>query len=740
MTEPAPVNAASLLPLIRKYWGHDTLRPLQAEAMACVLAGRDSVVVLPTGGGKSLCFQAPAVAMPGLSIVVTPLLSLMKDQTDALRACGIAAGCLSSMQSSQERSAVERQLTEQKLKLLYVAPERLASPRFTDLLRSLKPSFFAIDEAHCISSWGHEFRPDYRKLTVLRQMFPEVGIHAFTATATPRVRTDITDHLALRSPAVHVGSFDRPNLTYRVERKSRKWEQICSVIERHKGESGIIYCISRRNVDDLCSSLREVGYRALPYHAGLDDADRKRHQEAFTREDVDIIVATVAFGMGIDKSNVRYVLHAAAPKSIENYQQEAGRAGRDGLPAECVLLWGPGDFVLWRRILGGLDPQPQKAALRKLSQLSKFCEADVCRHRALVAYFGQAYDSPNCRACDRCLGEAEPVADPLTVAQKILSCVVRLGEPQTADYIGHVLTGSDDERIPRQGHDQLSTFGVLRECARQDICNWIEQLRQQEFLVSSPESDGLTVTAQGWEVLRGQTTPFIVNPRRATGRRVTKAQPLVTKENQELFDELRALRRRLADEGNVPAFVVFSDAVLVTMAQRRPGSLRTFLQIGGVGEKKCGEYGPTFVRAIVAWCQERNLATDVTAAVTEPPKAAALPPEPLTNAAELAAHAMFSRGMPIVDVGNKLHRARSTLVRYLVSYLERSGQVSPEPWLDSETFSLIRDAANRVGLDRLRPIFDDLEGKADYDAIRIGLTCLNNAGVKTGVPSQRSVR
>ncbi len=721
-----------LIPVVRKYWGFDTLRPLQAEAMTAVLEGRDTVVVLPTGGGKSLCYQVPAVTHPGVAIVVSPLLSLMKDQTDALQQCGIAAACLSSMQTPREQQEVIRQLDQGQLKLLYVAPERLTTRRFTDLLHRLKPSFFAIDEAHCISSWGHEFRPDYRRLSMLRKMFPKTSIHAFTATATKRVRADIAEHLALRNPEFHVGSFDRPNLTYRVERKRKKWEQICSVIEQHKGESGIIYCISRKNVENLAASLREVGYKALPYHAGLDDSIRKRNQEAFLRETVDIIVATVAFGMGIDKSNVRYVLHAAAPKSIENYQQEAGRAGRDGLPADCVLLWGPGDFVMWRRILESIPPDAKAAAMQKLSQMSRYCESMTCRHQALVKYFGQSLDKKNCRACDVCLSAPEPVEDSQIIAQKILSCVVRLDEKCDAEYLEHVLTGSHDGPTLEAAHQSLTTFGILAKHDRRSVRDWIVQLKSDGYLQANDGDSALSVTPAGWLVLRGKDDPELVNPRRAASR-LTIAHPAVESGVEEqLFEELRKLRKSVADNRDVPAFVIFSDAALLDMARKRPATLDRFLQVNGVGEKKCSDFGPMFIQCIADWCREHDIPTDSgLSGETGVPDGVHIPPKPTISGAALEAHKLFDRGMSLDEVASIVKRAKSTVVRYLEEYLRKYDKESPEPWVNAELHAKILESAQRVGGYRLRPLFDDLDGAADYDQIRISLACLKDDSTDT---------
>ena len=383
--------------ILKQYWGYDAFRPLQQEAMQCVLSGRDSLVVLPTGGGKSLCFQAPAVAMPGIAVVISPLISLMQDQVDALRTNGVPAGKICTGITQAERQAVHRGICDASLKLLYVSPERLAQQRFVEYLCAAHIAFFVVDEAHCISHWGHDFRPEYRQLRQLRDLFPDTPIHAYTATATEHVREDICRELCLRDPAILVGSFDRPNLHYRVERRSGDgYAQVKSLVETHANEAGIVYCLRRKDVDAFCARLKQDGHKALPYHAGMDDLSRKKNQEAFTKERADIIVATVAFGMGIDKSNVRYVVHAAMPKSVEHYQQEAGRAGRDGLPANCWLLYSYGDFRTWERILAKNDVEDAEIASKKLQDMLNYCSRSACRHKMLVEYFGQRYDKKTC--------------------------------------------------------------------------------------------------------------------------------------------------------------------------------------------------------------------------------------------------------------------------------------------------------------------------------------------------------
>src|SRR5262245_43202216 len=420
---PQSCNASAhdaLRQVLKTYWGFDDYLPLQREAMQSVLDNRDSLVVLPTGGGKSLCFQAPALCREGLAVVVSPLLALMKDQVDALAVCGIPAAAVNSTLSLGEKRRIARQVEAGELRLLYMSPERLVTPRTLDFLRNQRISFFAIDEAHCISAWGHDFRPEYRGLRTLRERFPESSIHAYTATATEMVRNDIGVQLGLRDAAVLVGDFRRPNLQYHVARRQRGVGQISAVIDRFRGQSGIVYCITRAEVDRTCAVLNELGYSALPYHAGMSDDDRIRNQEAFLTEKTDTIVATIAFGMGIDKSNVRYVIHAGMPKSLENYQQESGRAGRDGVEAECWLLYSGRDVMTWKRLIESVPEEARSTAAAAIEKIERYATSVQCRHASLVEHFGQEWTYGPCNACDVCLGKLEVLDDALIVGQKIL--------------------------------------------------------------------------------------------------------------------------------------------------------------------------------------------------------------------------------------------------------------------------------------------------------------------------------
>src|SRR3990170_364365 len=517
---------------LHRVWGFSGFRPLQREAMLAILASRDSVVVLPTGGGKSLCFQAPAVVQArGVAVVISPLISLMKDQVDGLRVDGVAAAYLNSSQTADERDAVVASLHEDRCRLLYVSPERIAGdggPALRRLLQQSGVRFIAVDEAHCISQWGHDFRPEYRQLGRLRDDFPGVSLHAFTATATERVRADIVNELRLNDPAILVGSFDRPNLTYRVLRRGNLHNQLRAILERHDGDAGIVYCLSRREVESLALWLVEEGHRAVPYHAGLADTVRSDRQEAFLQERADIVVATVAFGMGIDRSNVRFVVHAGAPRSAEHYQQESGRAGRDGLPAECVLIYSGADFIRWRQMLeANGEMTPSVRAL--LADMQRYAAGTRCRHRTLVEYFGETYTRASCGACDWCLKELDVVGESTTVARKVLSSVARLTQGWGTGHVTDVLMGRATEKVASCGHDALSTFGLLKEEPAAAVRGYIEQLVAEGFLAREGDPyPVLRLTSTGRSLLRGQTDCTLyreVRPPAATRRRRGSSAP-----------------------------------------------------------------------------------------------------------------------------------------------------------------------------------------------------------------------
>ena len=720
---------SSLTSVLKQYWGYDSFRPLQAEAMRAIMENRDSVVVLPTGGGKSICFQAPAVAMSGLAVVVSPLISLMKDQVDALTECGIPAACVNSSMSNSARLTVANAVRQRELKLLYVAPERLCSDKMLDFLETSQVSFFAIDEAHCISAWGHDFRPEYRMLQQLRTRFPGIGVHAYTATATEHVRRDISDQLGLRDPEWLIGSFDRPNLVYRVQRKSDVLKQVRSVIDAHPNESGIIYCISRREVDEIAQLLSRAGYKTRPYHAGLSDADRIKHQDEFLNDKTHIIVATVAFGMGIDKSNVRYVIHTGAPKSLEHYQQETGRAGRDGLEAECWLLWATANFITWRKMQEDLPSDARNLAYESLKGIERFCTGVVCRHKALVEHFDQPFESTNCQACDVCLDQLDLVSDPIVVSQKILSCVVRVKETFGADYVAQILVGSKDARILGNGHDELSTYGLLKDERKEAVRDWIEQLGSQGFLERVGEYNTLKVTDHGWKLLKNQATVRLLKPstKKSAAARGSKVEATSWEGvDRELFEVLRGLRRRVAEGHGVPPFVIFADTTLRELARKRPTSLLNFRQVHGVGDKKTADFGALFTDAIREYWQQNRISVDVGPPAVEKSRALPVDEAVALSAPKQLAFELFREGKSIDDVISATARASATVTEYLAEFLRETQQCDPAPWVSESVFSHVRQVALTVGTEKMKPIFEALNEKIPYPQIRIALACIKN--------------
>ncbi|MFH1877711.1 MAG: DNA helicase RecQ [Candidatus Omnitrophota bacterium] len=591
--------------LLKQYWGYTSFRPLQEETVDSILEGKDSLTMLPTGGGKSLCFQLPAMIMAGMAVVVSPLISLMKDQVDGLMDMGIPAACLNSSMPGGEQMAVINKIRNGAVKLLYLSPERLQMEGTLDLLRSASVSFFVIDEAHCISHWGHDFRADYRNLWIIKKEFMGKGIHAFTATATELVQKDIMGQLKLNGPAAHIGRVDRPNLTYRVIPRAQIIKQITGLLEKHKDEPGIIYCLRRKDVDDISAELNSEGFKNVPYHAGLTDEDRHVNQDRFVKEEINIIVATVAFGMGIDRSNIRYVIHAAMPKSIEHYQQETGRAGRDGLPSSCYMFYGGGDYRVWSHFAE--QSSEREVMLEKLNYIYNFSSRPQCRHKVLVEYFGQGYERSSCEACDYCLNEVEMVDDPLTVAQKILSAVVkvkRFSYGFGAAYIVNVLRGKEDEKISSLGHDQLSVYGIMPEDPVPFIRYMIEQLIGQGFLERVGEFSTLEITDAGKKVLRGETIPVLARPMIARKKKEIAKKRQERQEidwagiDRELFRRLREKRAELAQQKGVPAYIIFSDNSLKDMATKEPLTKEEFAGIYGVGQSKLVSYAGIFIQVI----------------------------------------------------------------------------------------------------------------------------------------------
>ncbi len=600
--DPVPHADPRITEVLSRWWGFDTLRPLQAEAIAAALAGRDSLVVMPTGGGKSLCYQVPPLVGDTTDVVVSPLVALMKDQVDALEAIGYPAAALHGGMSQEERAAVRDRLAAGEIRLLFTAPERLVNTGLLDLLARVGVKRFAIDEAHCISQWGHDFRPEYRQLALLRDRFPTASIHAFTATATPRVRDDIARQLSLRDPATLIGTFDRPNLVYRVVPRADRAAQVLKILGRHRGEASIVYCISRKETERLAARLAAEGLLARPYHAGLDARQRHATQEAFAGETIDVVVATVAFGMGIDRSDVRLVLHTSLPKSLEAYQQETGRAGRDGLAAECVLLYSSADVFSWESLVrksaaeSELDAAEQEklcaSQVEHLHAMRRYAQAARCRHAALSEYFGQAYPVASCGACDVCLGETNSLPDATVTAQKILSCVARVGERFGVRHVCEVLRGAKTEGVARHGHDRLSTFGLLADLDQRTAENLVHQLLDQGLLDRTPgDRPVVTLNEKSWEVLRGTREVVLLEPRAGKARTTQADADDWEGVDRDLFERLRKWRRRVAEARGKPAWTILDDKALRAIAREKPPSPAALLRCKGIGEKRLADFG-----------------------------------------------------------------------------------------------------------------------------------------------------
>jgi ATP-dependent DNA helicase RecQ len=599
-----------MLDLLKTRFGYDRFRPMQAEIIDAVLAKKDALVLMPTGGGKSLCYQLPAVKLNGLTLVVSPLIALMKDQVDALKANGIAAEHINSTMSPPEIAEAMAQAALGQIDILYVAPERLAGSRFMNGLKALDLNLIAIDEAHCISEWGHDFRPDYRNLKILRHRFPGVPVIALTATATAKVRQDIMAQLELEGAETYISSFDRPNLTYMVRPKRGAFNTLCELLRKRRGESTIVYCFSRKGTEDLAAGLRAAGFNARPYHAGLDNELRRAVQEKFIQDDVDVITATIAFGMGIDKPDVRLVVHYDLPKTVEGYYQETGRAGRDGLPAECVLFYSYGDKIKHDFFINQIADENEKSkAQAKLAEMIDFCEAQTCRRVSLLSHFGEDRPEPDCGGCDVCLEPREQF-DATEIAQKILSAVIRTGQRFGANYVVDVLRGSANKKVSERGHENLPVFGIAADFSADELKQIIGGLVAKKLLAKDGhEYPILKLTEDGANWLKLRAFLNLPKPKRpaATKNQAAPRQDHVD-HDRDLFEKLRVLRKRIADEGGVPPFVVFGDASLREMSLYLPQSQESFAGIFGVGDEKLRRFGPAFVEAITAHAAERGLA------------------------------------------------------------------------------------------------------------------------------------
>ncbi len=602
MNQPQPAE------ILQSVFGYSAFRPYQEEIVATLVGGEDAFVLMPTGGGKSLCYQIPALCRPGVGIVVSPLISLMKDQVDALVANGVRAAFYNSSLAAAEARQVLAQLHGGELDLLYLAPERLMSEEFLARLAGMPIALFAIDEAHCVSQWGHDFRPEYVQLGRLRQHFPGVPLLALTATADPQTRADILARLQLRHARVFVAGFDRPNIRYNVVDKQKPFAQLQAFLKGRRGEAGIVYALSRKRVEEVAAKLAATGLKAAPYHAGLPDAERKRVQEAFLRDDLQIVVATVAFGMGIDKPNVRFVVHYDLPKNIESYYQETGRAGRDGLPSEALLLFGYGDVAIVRGLIEqGGNPEQKRVELHKLNAMVGFAEAQNCRRRVLLGYFGE-HLAADCGNCDVCVSPPETY-DATVDAQKALSCVYRVGQRFGVGHVVEVLRGAQSQRIQELGHDRLSTYGIGAEHPAEAWSGLIRQLIHLGYLRQDVANYSvLKLTEAARPLLRGEQTLTLAKPRLkvAAAKKAPRRAAGELTYDEALFENLRTLRKRLADDAGVPPYVIFGDATLAEMAAYLPEDPKALLAINGVGKLKLQKYGAEFLEEIQSYLAGRG--------------------------------------------------------------------------------------------------------------------------------------
>ncbi|MBU0479886.1 MAG: DNA helicase RecQ [Proteobacteria bacterium] len=609
MNAPLPTTSPTPLDNLRTIFGYSEFRPYQEEIISGLIRGEDAFVLMPTGGGKSLCYQIPALHRPGVALVVSPLISLMKDQVDALRANGVRADFYNSSLKADEAREVLRRFHHRELDLLYVAPERLMSSDFLDRLVDIEISLFAIDEAHCVSQWGHDFRPEYIQLGRLRGLFPKIPLIALTATAEEQTRADILTRLNLQQAKTYVAGFDRPNIRYTVIDKLKPKDQLRTFLQGREKESGIVYCLSRKRVEQVADQLSAAGFSAAAYHAGLPAEERKQVQDDFLKDNLQVVVATVAFGMGIDKPNVRFVVHYDLPKNIESYYQETGRAGRDGLPSEAVLLFGYGDIAVARGLIElGRNQEQKRIEIHKLNAMVAFAEAQSCRRQVLLGYFGEQLPEP-CGNCDICLSPPE-LHDVTDDARKALSCVYRVGQRFGIGYVIDVLRGSKNERIMKQQHDQLSTYGIGSDQPKEFWASLLHHLVQHGYLFQDvADYSVLKLTDASRPLLRGEKTLTMAKPRVRPVTTKKKKGPRNTTDldyNEELFEKLRSLRKSLADAAGVPPFVVFGDKTLIEMAAYLPKDNSALLAIHGVGANKLEKYGPAFLKVIHDFRERQN--------------------------------------------------------------------------------------------------------------------------------------
>jgi ATP-dependent DNA helicase RecQ len=700
---------------LKQYFGYDSFRPQQAEIIDTVMAGHDCLVLMPTGGGKSVCFQIPAILREGLTVVISPLIALMKDQVEALRVNGIKAAFLNSTLSAVEQDQVMWQAKVGELKLLYIAPERLFSGNTFEYLREWKVSLFAIDESHCISSWGHDFRPEYRQLSALKKYFPEVPVIALTATADRVTRRDILKQIGIEEAETFVASFDRPNLSLNVLPGRKRIQQIQSFLTKHNGQAGIIYCLSRKGTETVAASLQKAGFRVEYYHAGLAADKRSRVQDLFLRDDIQIIVATIAFGMGIDKSNVRWVIHYNLPSNVESFYQEIGRAGRDGSPSDTVLFYSYMDIITRQEMITNSDQSVEQKELlnAKLDRMKQYAEADICRRRILLSYFNEAVDH-DCGNCDVCRNPRSRF-DATVIAQKALSGIARTDQKVAMGMLIDILRGSRNRNILQHGYDRLPTFGVGHDLRGEEWAEYISQLLNSGVMdIAYDEAHSFKLNAFSRQVLyekrKVELVRFIpLSERKAKEEaQLPKEKPKQEIIRDALFERLRTLRKQIADRMGVPPYVVFTDATLSEMAQKRPVSEAQMKAISGIGTERYRNYGDTFIKEIVAFARENT--------------------KPGTSIAQgmtyIETWELFKAGYSLKVIAEKRDLNPVTIISHLVKLKEDGHEINLKALIDPNIYKIIVTAAQELSIRRdepLKPLFEQLNEKYDYGQIKLAL-------------------
>ena len=704
--------------ILKDTFGYDSFRPLQKDVIENVLAHRDTLAVMPTGGGKSLCYQIPSLIFEGLTVVISPLISLMKDQVEQLRAFGVPSVFLNSSLSPQEYQENMDYVKRGEVKLLYVAPETLLTPRILSLLSGLRVDLLTIDEAHCISEWGHDFRPEYRQIVEIRKKFPNAVCMALTATATSRVRQDIRQTLKFTSTNEFIASFNRENLFIEVIPKQDSNRQVIELIDRYKDQSGIIYCFSRRQVDDLSAYLGSKGYSVRPYHAGLEDADRRRNQEAFIRDDVQIIVATIAFGMGINKPNVRFVIHHDLPKSIEGYYQEIGRAGRDGLPAHCVLLYSYADVSKLNYFIGQKEGDEKRVAIEHLNAIVRYAEDEHnCRRKPLLNYFGETYTDKNCSNCDNCNSAPTPLTDITVPAQKFLSCVKRADEKFGAGHIVDILLGSKNEKVLRWGHDKLSTHGIGGELTRKQWMHLARQLLSMGYLKQEGEYHTLSLTNKALETLRKRESIFgVMQEAERIKKADGKKRAAELEYHRGLFAILRQRRKDMADEAGIPPYVIFPDRTLMEMAAYFPQSQESLLKISGVGQVKARQYGEAFLEVIREFSASHE--------INEKPRESHRDKSDSGRRYVLVGE-LYNGGETVQSLMARYQVTTQTILDHLARFamagntLRKGSDLEGLTSVSGEQTQAVFAVFDDIGTAMLKPVFDKMEGMLSYDDLKV---------------------